>query len=76
MQLILWRHAEAVDDAPTDHARALTPRGHNRSGRHQRPRRAATKSIAFHSSPAGNIAFCAFRVVSQIPVSIKLMPAK
>lgn len=27
MQLILWRHAEAEDDAPSDLARALTARG-------------------------------------------------
>ena len=27
MQLILWRHAEAEDDAPTDMARRLTPKG-------------------------------------------------
>ena len=27
MQLILWRHAEAADDAPTDLARELTLRG-------------------------------------------------
>ena len=33
MQLILWRHAEAVDDAPTDHARALTVRGHKQAAK-------------------------------------------
>lgn len=27
MELILWRHAEAEDDAPTDLLRPLTPRG-------------------------------------------------
>ena len=30
MDLILWRHAEAVDGVP-DHQRALTPRGHQQA---------------------------------------------
>jgi phosphohistidine phosphatase len=33
MELILWRHAEAVDDAPTDLARALTPRGQRQAAK-------------------------------------------
>ncbi len=31
MQLILWRHAEAEDDAPSDLARRLTAKGHKQA---------------------------------------------
>jgi len=31
MQLILWRHAEAEDDAPSDLARQLTVKGHRQA---------------------------------------------
>ncbi len=31
MNLILWRHAEASDQAPSDLARPLTPRGHKQA---------------------------------------------
>ena len=33
MQLILWRHAEAEDDAPSDMARRLTNKGHKQAGK-------------------------------------------
>ena len=33
MQLILWRHAEAEDDAPTDMARRLTPKGQKQASK-------------------------------------------
>ena len=33
MQLILWRHAEAEDDAPSDKARRLTGKGHKQSAK-------------------------------------------
>ena len=33
MQLILWRHAEAEDDAPSDTARKLTSKGHKQAGK-------------------------------------------
>jgi phosphohistidine phosphatase len=31
MELVLWRHAEAEDDAPSDLARNLTPKGHRQA---------------------------------------------
>ena len=31
MELILWRHAEASDDAPSDAERPLTPKGHRQA---------------------------------------------
>lgn len=33
MQLILWRHAEAEDDAPSDAARRLTGKGHKQAAK-------------------------------------------
>lgn len=33
MQLILWRHAQAEDDAPTDMARRLTSKGQKQAGK-------------------------------------------
>ena len=33
MQLILWRHAEAEDDAPSDQARRLTNKGHKQAAK-------------------------------------------
>ncbi len=33
MQLILWRHAEAEDDAPSDMARCLTPKGRKQAAK-------------------------------------------
>ena len=33
MQIILWRHAEAEDDAPSDLVRKLTPRGQKQAAK-------------------------------------------
>ena len=58
MELILWRHAEAEDDAASDDARQLTKRGHKQAKLHGRMAAARGWARTGRSTPARRSARC------------------